>query len=80
MATTGPRALKEIVLEKKDDFARHATEQLFAYALGREVEYHDQAELEAIFTRMKADEYRLNTLVKEIATSYAFRHRKNAER
>jgi hypothetical protein len=74
---TGPRELKKIVLTRRDDFVRHLCEQMYAYALGREVEYHDQAELEAIFTRLEKDDFRFATLIHGIVDSYAFGHRKN---
>lgn len=74
---TGPRELRKVVLARQDDFLRNVTEQMYAYALGREVEYHDQAELEAIFVKLSQDDHRLSSLVRSIATSYAFQHRRN---
>jgi hypothetical protein len=74
---TGPRELKQVVLAQREDFVRHVAEQMYAYALGREVEAYDQAALEAIFMKLEKDDYRLPTLVHGIVDSYAFGHRRN---
>jgi hypothetical protein len=73
----GPRELKKVILARRDDFLRHAIERMYSYALGREIEYHDQADLESLFLDLERDDHRLGTLVRGIARSYAFQHRQN---
>ncbi len=74
---SGPKELKKIILVRQDEYLRNLTEQMFIYALGREIEYHDQPQLEAIYNAMAKDDFRLRALVRGIAMSYAFGNRKN---
>jgi hypothetical protein len=74
----GPQELKKVLLARKDEFLRHLAEQMFVYALGRELEYHDEPAIDAIVARMGQDDNRYSALVMGIADSYAFRHRSPA--
>ena len=75
---TGPAELKQLLLARKDDFARNVTERMLAYALGRGVEFHDMPSLATITDTLKHDGYRSSTLVTEIVKSYPFQFRRDA--
>ena len=75
---TGPAELKQLLLARKDDFARNVTERMLAYALGRGVEFHDMPSLATITATLKNDGYRSSTLVTEIVKSYPFQFRRDS--
>lgn len=74
---SGPAELKQVLLARKDEFARNLTERMLAYALGRGVEYYDMPTIKRITDKLKNDDYRGATLVMEIAKSYPFQNRRN---
>jgi hypothetical protein len=73
----GPVELKALMLEKKDDFVRCLAEKMATYALGRGVEYYDASTIKAIRTALAGQQYRISTLVLEIARSYPFQYRRD---
>ena len=73
----GPAELKKVLLKRKDDFNRAATEKMLAYALGRGLEPYDQAAIKRIADAVAKDAYKSATLVAEVAKSYPMRWRKN---
>ena len=68
----GPAELKDALLARKSLFVRHLTEKLLAYALGRGLEHYDIPTVKSVVTKVAADDYRLDTLILEIARSYPF--------
>ena len=75
----GPNELKQILLRDRDKFARTVTEAMLRFALGRELEYYDQPTIGEITERVIADDYRAQTLIREIVSSYPFRYQAAAE-
>jgi hypothetical protein len=73
----GPTELKQILLKREADFARNLAEKMLVYALGRELEYHDEVLIDNLMIDLAQDDYRLGTLVRGIATSYPLGHRRN---
>jgi hypothetical protein len=73
----GPVELKSLMLTRKDDFVRCLTEKMATYALGRGVEYYDASTVKAIRTALAQQQYRISTLVLEIARSYPFQYRRD---
>ena len=63
----------EILMHRRDEFARCLTEHLLTYALGRRREWYDQAAVAEIVAKLKANDYRFSTLAVEIAKSRPFR-------
>ena len=59
--------------EVTENFAR----QLFAYALGREVESYDRVSLDSIVSKVKADGYKVNTAIEQIVLSQQFKCRQD---
>ena len=76
----GPAGLRKVLLERhRKDLARQLASKMLAYALGRQLEYFDEAAIRSIMKRMEADGYRLHSLVNGIAASYPFQYKKNPE-
>ncbi len=72
----GPVELKRLLLARKDDFTRNLAEKMLAYALGRGLEYYDQAAVRHIVRGVAAAEYRTGALIEEIVKSYPFRYKR----
>lgn len=75
---SGPTDVKKWILEERhDDLVRQVTSKLLTYALGRQLEYYDEPAIQKIVARLEKDDYRFQTLLNEIVTSYPFQYRKN---
>ncbi len=75
----GPAELKQILLGRKGEFARHITTKMMGYALGRSLEDRDDAAIEKIVASLDHDGFRARTLIKEIVLSTPFRNRQGGE-
>ena len=71
-----PAELKKLLAQRETDLARNLTERLMAYALGRQLEGYDEVVLDQLMERIVRDEYRVQTIVTEVTTSYLFTHRR----
>lgn len=71
-----PAELKKLLAQREADLARNLTERLMAYALGRQLEGYDEVVLDQLMERIVRDEYRVQTIVTEVTTSYLFTHRR----
>ena len=49
---------------------------MLSYALGRQLEYYDEPAIRKIIARLEANDYRFQTVLREIVTSYPFRYKK----
>jgi hypothetical protein len=76
---SSPAELKTMVSGRLDDFARNLTEKLLAYALCRSLEGYDEIVVDSMMKRVVDDDYRMQTLVTEVVTSYPFTHRRIEE-
>jgi mono/diheme cytochrome c family protein len=74
-AFDGPAALREALLDRRDDFVRTLTEKLLTYALGRGVEYYDFPAVRRILRATAGDEYRWSGLILELVRSVPFQMR-----
>jgi hypothetical protein len=72
----GVESVKQVLLERKDQFVRSLTEPLLIYALGRDLQAFDLPTLHRITEAVKAKEYRADVLVEEIVLSYPFLHKR----
>lgn len=68
---------KDAILKEKDRFTRAFAKHLLAYALGREITPADAPALDEIVSGAIADDYRLQSLIKQIVLSPPFRHKSN---
>jgi hypothetical protein len=73
---SGPRALKAMIAERLDDVSRNLVEKLLAYALCRRLEGYDEIVVDQLMETIAADDYRMQTLITEVVTSYSFTHRR----
>ena len=71
----GLTGLRALLLEEPEQFPRTVTAKLFAYALGRRLEYYDQPAVRQIVRDAAARDYRWSSLVMGIVKSPAFQMR-----
>lgn len=69
---TGVSGLQDQLLKKEDLFLRCLSGKLFTYALGREMGYSDQAEINASIAHLKTNGKTLRSLIHFIVTSTSF--------
>jgi hypothetical protein len=74
-AFEGPAELKAIVMKRKDDFARHLSQKMLGYALGRPLTAYDHCVIGDSVAALQANDYRASALITEIVLSFPFRHR-----
>ncbi|MFM1996838.1 MAG: hypothetical protein RLZZ111_1225 [Planctomycetota bacterium] len=74
----GPKELRRVLLDRKDEFRRCLAEKLLTYALGRGLEWYDACAVERIAGRLAAEGDRFSVLVEEIVRSPAFRKRESS--
>ena len=69
----GPAGLKlALIDERLDDLGSQAIRKMLAYALGRQLEFYDEATVKEIAARLKPTGYRFGDLVLAITESYPF--------
>jgi hypothetical protein len=75
----GLKGLKQYLLDHKEQFARHLTEQMLGYALGRGLVPSDRATVELIVERLEQNDYQAQELVLGIVTSKPFRFKRGTQ-
>jgi mono/diheme cytochrome c family protein len=73
---TTPKELKGILAERKAELARNLTEKMLAYALCRPIEGYDEIVVDRLVDNLARDDYRMQSLIIEIVTSYSFLNRR----
>ena len=69
----GIEGIKDYILElKKDNFTKSLVKNLFAYALGRDVNFADEKEINNIVKEVIDDDYRFRTVIEQIVLSPSF--------
>jgi hypothetical protein len=71
----GPVGLRNILLDRKDQFATTATERLLTYALGRGVEPFDMPAIRKIVRDAAFRDYRWSSLILGVVKSVPFQMR-----
>ena len=66
-----------IVAQRRDDLVRQLAQKMLSYALGRQLEYYDEPAIRKIVAHTSDDHDRMQTLVREIVTSYPFQFKQN---
>ncbi|HYG74181.1 MAG TPA: DUF1592 domain-containing protein [Planctomycetota bacterium] len=74
----GPVELKQQLMGQKDEFTRNLAERMLAYALGRGLEYYDTPTVKALTAATIKEDYRSQTMIREIVNSFPFQYRRNA--
>ncbi len=75
----GPAGLRQVLLNRREDFVRTVTDRLLTYALGRGVEYYDQPAVRKIVREAAPSNYRWSALVLGIVRSIPFQMRRSPE-
>ena len=69
----GIQGIKDYILElKKDNFTKSLVENLFAYALGRDISFADEEEINNIVEEVIDDNYQFRTVIEQIILSPSF--------
>ena len=76
-AFDGPTGLRDLLLERSDDFIGTATEKLLGYALGRGLEYYDAPTVRNIVREAASEDYRWSSIIRGIVKSSAFQMRRS---
>jgi len=74
-----PQELKEIIAGRKVEFSRNLVERLLAFALCRRLEGYDEIVVDGLMQEIAQDEYRMQTLIRAVVTSYPFTHHRVQE-
>ncbi|MFC5049545.1 DUF1592 domain-containing protein [Rubritalea spongiae] len=74
---TTPSDLKNILIERKEQFARNMIEKMLSYALGRDLTPFDRPVVKKITEKVIADDAKIHTAFIEIVKSYPFRNRRS---
>jgi hypothetical protein len=71
----GVAQLKDyLITQRHDEFTRNLAERLLSFALGRRLQYYDEAAVLKVIEAAQAAEGRLDAMVTAVALSYPFRH------
>jgi hypothetical protein len=62
-----------LVSQRKRDFAKGLTKRILAYALSRDIDYHDEDLVNLLVDRFEQSSYSVPTLIREIVQSEPFR-------
>jgi hypothetical protein len=74
-----PKAFREALLGRGDQYVRTVTEKLFTYALGRGVQYSDAPVVRQIVRDLGEHDYRWSALILDIVQSAAFQKQRALE-
>jgi hypothetical protein len=75
-AFKGFAGLQQILLDRREEFARAFTERLMTYALGRGLGPNDMPAVRAIARAASKDDWRVQAIIRGIVTSPAFTMRR----
>ena len=73
----GPAGLRQVLLDRSEQFVETVTEKLLTYALGRGIEHYDRPVIRAIVRGAVDDDYRWSSLILGIVESTPFRMRRS---
>ncbi len=71
-----PVELKQLISRNEERLARNFTEKLLAYALIRQLKGYDEVVVDQLMEKIASDDYRAQTIISEIVTSYLFTQRR----
>ena len=72
----GPAGLRDLLLSRREEFVKAATEKLLTYALGRGMEYYDRPAIRKIVREAAASDYRWSSVVLGVVKSLPFQMRR----
>lgn len=72
----GPRELKQVLMQKKDDFVRCLAGKMLTYALGRGLEPYDRCAVDGICESLAKADFKFSALIRAIVESDPFQKRR----
>src|SRR5262249_22123635 len=75
----GAKELKQILMGKKELFARTVVEKMLTYSIGRGVEYYDKTAVDQMVAALAKNDFRFHTLIVEITQADPFRMRRGKD-
>ena len=76
-AFDGPAGLRQVLLDRSEQFVETVAEKLLTYAIGRGIEHYDRPVIRAIVRAAAADDYRWSSLILGVVESTPFRMRRS---
>lgn len=74
----GLSGLKQVIVtQRRDDLVRQLTQKLLSYALGRQLEYYDEASVRRIIANSGGPDAHVGALIRQVALSFPFRYKQN---
>ena len=70
----GAAQLRQVLMDKKDDFLRQLSGKVLGYALGRSLQDGDSCTVAKLADTLRKDNYRARTLIREVVLSVPFRN------
>lgn len=67
------KELKHVLLAHEDALAKELLQSMLTYALGRTIEFSDADDVESLLEKLKPDDYRVRSMIREIALHPLFR-------
>jgi hypothetical protein len=67
--------LKKVLLDQEDQLAKELVEAIMAYGLGRTIEFSDHDDVEVLLERLQGNDYRVRSMIQEVALSPLFRRK-----
>ena len=71
--------LRQVIIDRKQQFLRCLTEKMLTYALGRGMAYYDRPTIDKIVAQLESEGYRSSVLITEIIKSDPFRLRRGTQ-
>jgi hypothetical protein len=72
---SSPKELKDLLLSSDELFLRNLARKMLAYALGRPLEYYDEAVVTDLVAKLRQDDLKMQTLILSIVESPPFQFR-----
>ena len=71
---TGPAELRQMLMDRKDEFVRQLTGKVLGYALGRSLQDGDSCTVQQMADKLQRDNFRARTMIREVVLSIPFRN------
>ncbi len=75
----GPRELKAILKERRDEFAKCFCEKMLTYAIGRGLDLNDRCAIDKLVSTLASNDYKFSKVVLGVVASDAFQKRNAKE-
>ena len=72
----GALELRDLIMKRQDEVIRNISEKVFSFALGRRTEYFDEKSILKAISDLKANDLKVQSLIKSIVKSYPFQYKR----